>query len=481
MTDPNLPSHTPKPVAPEPIVQVKASRRQAASQSGKPGPRPKAERPRRQWPLLVGGLLAVLALAGGALLLLQPRQQVYVLRSYEAAAVTRGNLTETETVVGSLGSADVRPVAALSDAAVQTVRVQAGQTVVAGQLLMNLSSPDLDDARIKARDALLDTQAGQASALRTAQNALTEAQLAQQDAGSALTPLREALRGVRSLYAVGGVPRSELEGAQQKVQAAQRTGLAADNKLRSAQAALDDARSGGQRRVQAARDDLTRAERALKQLELRAPIAGRVVELNAKVGQRAAAGSALLSVASLKAVTVQLQLGETLAGRVKVGQSARITVGTQTYPGEITRVASTAVSSGGQAAPTVQAEAAFKQLPANLRLGSSASVEVRVADHANVLTLPRAAFLSTGNEALAYVLSDGKAVRREVSFGAQNDSQVEVKSGLAAGERVITSSYEAFKDQPDIQAPKSGEIGQNASSTQDASSTQIDPPPGDTP
>lgn len=108
-----------------------------------------------------------------------------------------------------------------------------------------------------------------------------------------------------------------------------------------------------------------------------------------------------------------------------------------------------------------QAEAAFRHLPAGLRLGSSASVEVQVADHTGVLILPRAAFLSTGGEALAYVLSGDRAERREVSFGAQNDTQVEVVSGLQAGERVITSSYEAFKDQPSIQAPPGGEIGPN--------------------
>ena len=462
------------PNPPEPIVQVKAGRRSVASKSG---PRPKAERPRRQWPLLVGGLLAVLALAGGALVFLQPRQQVYVLRSYQAATVMRGNLSETETTVGTLASGDVRPLAAPTAAAVQAVLVQSGQEVVAGQLLVRLSSPDFADARIKARDALLNMQANQVSALRTAQDAVTEAQLAQQVAGSALTPLRETLRGLQPIYAAGGISRSELDSAQQKVQDAQLAVLAADNKRRSAQAALDDARSGGARRTQAARDDLTRAERALKQLELRAPIAGRVVELSAQVGQQLAAGTTALKVASLKALTVQLQLGETLAGRVKVGQTARITVGPQTYPGEITRVASTAVTSATQAAPTVQAEAAFKQLPANLRLGSSASVDVRVADHTGVLTLPRAAFLSTGNGALAYVLSDGQATRREVSFGAQNDTQVEVLNGLTAGERVITSSYEAFKDQPNIQAPKSGEIGQNAAEN----SPSTDTPPGDTP
>ena len=447
-----------KPIPPEPIVQLKVGRRVASSKTSL---RPKAERPHRQWPLLVAGLLAVLILAVGALFVLRPRQQIYTLRSYEAATVKRSSLTETEIIVGTLTSGDIRPVSSPTDVTVQEVLVQPGENVQVGQLLIRLSSPTLEAARIKARDALLDAQAIQSSTVRNAQNDLNDAQLARKSANLSLLAVQKSLRGMRLIYAVGGISHSELESAQLKVQDSQYAILVADNKLRSAQAALADSQGSGERRIKAASEDLTQAEEALQQLKMHAAIAGRVLNLTAQAGVHSQAGSALLSVANLKTVTVQMQLGEAQAGRIKEGQSARITVGSQRYTGKIIRVASTAISNGAQSAPTVQAEVAFTQLPVNFRLGSSAAVEVRVADHADVLTLPRAAFLSTGNETLAYVLKDGRAIRREAIFGAQNDTQVEVRSGLAVGERVITSSYEAFKDQPIIEAPKSGEIGQN--------------------
>ena len=285
---------------------------------------------------------------------------------------------------------------------------------------------------------------------------------ARQAAASALPTLRLTLQSAQQLYALGGVSRLELETARLKVQDAERTLQDARSKSTEAVAAVRDANLSGKQQVQAARDDLTRAESALAGLDLRAPIAGRVGDLNLKVGQRLSVGTPALNVASVKDMSVGLQLGETLAGRVKVGQPAQITIGSQTWPGEITRVAAQASTAGGQgtasASPTVQAEAAFRKLPAGLRLGSSASVEVKVSTHRGVLTLPRAEFLSTGGEALAYVLSGDRAVRREVSYGAQNDTQVEVRSGLRVGDRVIVSSYESFKDQPSIQAPQNGEL-----------------------
>jgi HlyD family secretion protein len=464
------------PRTPEPIVQVRGTKRRASSAPGTP--KLKADKPRSQWPLLIYSLLAVLVLAGGALLLLRPRTNIYTLRSYQAATVQKADLIETETTVGTLSSGDVRPVSPLTEGTVQSVLVKAGQDVQAGQLLARLASPDLDAARVKARDALLVIQDTQAGAVRTAQSALDEALRARQAATSALPTARLALGSAQNLYAIGGVSQLDLNTAQVKAGDAERAVQTAEGKVREAQGAVQDAKNAGVLKVQAAQDDLKRAEDALARLNLRAPIAGRVSDLALKPGQRVTAGSVALNVASLENVSVVLQLGEALAGRVKIGQAAKITVGEQTSPGEIVRVAAQASAgssgSGGQSSgPTVQAEAAFKALPAGLRLGSSASVEVRVADHKGVLTLPRAAFLSTGGEALAYVLGADKAERREVSFGAQNDTQVEVRSGLSVGERVITSSYESFKDQPTIQAPKSGEIGAGSdSSSSDASGGQ---------
>ena len=74
--------------------------------------------------------------------------------------------------------------------------------------------------------------------------------------------------------------------------------------------------------------------------------------------------------------------------------------------------------------------------------------------------LPRGAFITTGGERVAFVVSqDGlKAKRLEVTFGASNADLIEVTGGLKDGDRVITSSVEAFKDRTEIEVSKDGEI-----------------------
>lgn len=407
---------------------------------------------------------------------------MYVLRSYQAATVQKADLTETETAVGNLTSGDVRPVAPTTDGTVQEVLAQAGQDVTQGQVLARLGSPALEQVRVRARDALLGVQDDQVAALQAARSAVGAAGRNVQTAAAAVPLAPRSLEGAEGLYALGGVARLDVETARVKAADAVRAEQAAGDTLSAAQEALRVARRSADLKTQAARDDLDRAVQALQDLVLRAPILGRVVDLNLRVGARVTAGTAALSVASLKDVAVALSLDETLAGRVRAGQSARITDGERTWPGEIVKVASATSAASGQSAPTVAAQARFVQLPAGLRLGGSASVEVRVATHLGVLTLPRAAFLSTGGEALAYVLNGEKAERREVVYGAQNDSQVEVRSGLQVGDRVIVSSYEAFKDQPGIQAPRSGELsGPNSSTPDSGTSDSISTVPGGQP
>jgi len=77
-----------------------------------------------------------------------------------------------------------------------------------------------------------------------------------------------------------------------------------------------------------------------------------------------------------------------------------------------------------------------------------ASVETRIAlgETTPGLILPNDAFLSESGGAWVFVIArDGRsAERRAIRIGRRNNGQVEVAAGLAAGERVIVSSYAAF-------------------------------------
>jgi HlyD family secretion protein len=84
--------------------------------------------------------------------------------------------------------------------------------------------------------------------------------------------------------------------------------------------------------------------------------------------------------------------------------------------------------------------------PPVLSPGQSLDAQLTLGEPATALLLPIGAFVNDSGGAWAFVLErDGShAAKRSVRLGRRNNSQVEVLSGLAAGEQVIISSYAPF-------------------------------------
>ena len=86
--------------------------------------------------------------------------------------------------------------------------------------------------------------------------------------------------------------------------------------------------------------------------------------------------------------------------------------------------------------------------PENIRSGQTYYLNLELGQPEQAILIPRGAFFQTTGGAWIFVLSkDGHtAYRRSIKVGRQNPQYYEVAEGLEAGERVITSGYEAFGD-----------------------------------
>ena len=84
--------------------------------------------------------------------------------------------------------------------------------------------------------------------------------------------------------------------------------------------------------------------------------------------------------------------------------------------------------------------------PSGMKPGQSAETRITLGETSPGLILPNDAFLNdTGGDWVFVVARDGKtAERRSIHVGRRNNSQVEVISGLAPGERVIASAYTVY-------------------------------------
>lgn len=185
---------------------------------------------------------------------------------------------------------------------------------------------------------------------------------------------------------------------------------------------------------------IERSGKPQKTLTLRAPASGLVVQKAVFQGQQIMPGMELYRIADLRTIWVEGEVFEQDLARVSVGSTARISF--EAYPGE---------SFAGRVNyiyPTLTAGARTGRIRIELdnpglrfKPGMYVNMEFDVLVHTAGIHVPRSAVLQTGERSLVFVrAADGSLVPRQVRTGVATSDHIEVLSGLAEGEVVVTSA-----------------------------------------
>lgn len=178
-------------------------------------------------------------------------------------------------------------------------------------------------------------------------------------------------------------------------------------------------------------------------LEVRSAIDGELGLLDVELGQNIAAGQNIGQINDLSDFKVQAQIDEHYIDRVRPGLSASFSRDGKTYRLRVRKVYPE-VRNG-----TFRTDFVFVgERPAQMRSGQTFYVELALGKSQQATLIPRGTFFQTTGGNWIFVLdkSGRRAYRRNISIARQNPQYYEVTDGLEPGERVITSGYEAFKD-----------------------------------
>ena len=426
----------------EPIVQTRT--------------RPKGEKRRTNWSLWVFVAIVLVVLLVAPFFFLRPRADTYTLRSYETSTVKQGTLVDYVRVTGSVVPKLERSILAPVEGILAEWLVAEGDEVIEGATLGRLGSQSLGqeiadaEKEVKSAQLALDKLAVESNA---SARALV---LAQERLQTSLTQAEAEFATVQKLFDAGAVSKNELDTAYLKVEQAKED---VENKAFDQQDTVmtnDLANQEAQLRLEQAQTKLANLQVQEAGLELTAPVAGRVMKLSVAVGQVISAQALLATVASGQDLRVVVTVPEVQAGRVGIGQIAKLRVGTTDYEGSVVQVSPNAESS--QSGPIVPVTLGFDTPPQNIRIGASASADIEADRKEDALYLPRGAYLSTGGERFVYLVNGDTAVRTNIIFGIADGNTIEVEEGLKAGDKIVSSSYEAFKDRAEIELVAEGEI-----------------------
>jgi HlyD family secretion protein len=416
-----------------------------------------AERPpnQRSLFLFVGLSLAVIVIV--PFFLLRPRQEVYLLRSFSTAIVSKSSIYELVSASGKLVPEASVSIVAPAAGKVLELLIKAGDDVRKGQVLARLESDDLQKTFDSAQDKVQQAM----DALNLEQLKILQEQSNRRDDLEKLNQARQKasqeLENTKALFEIGAIAKFELIKAQDAVSDASLAISRAERTISQFLAQEAIKTRGLSRDLSIARTTLKKAKLDMQGSQIKAPFSGQILEVLVKSGQFVQVSNELFTLADTSRLRVDGEVDESVAGNVKPGQEVRILLNDQEYQGQVKKIAPQANQQNNLS--TVPVTVVFTTVSPKVRPNTSLSFEIITGVRADVATLPRGPFLTTGGERLVFVLTaPDTAERREVRFGASSADKVEILDGLELNQKIISTSYEAFKDQLTIKVSPTGEL-----------------------
>jgi len=191
--------------------------------------------------------------------------------------------------------------------------------------------------------------------------------------------------------------------------------------------------------------ELAEAEWRVEKTEIRAPFNGRVTWRNVTLGQHIQPGDELFKVTDFDPLISRIYLPETDVLALDAGREVQITLKADEkvrFQGRIQRISPVVDIATGTVKVTVEAI----DPPQMVRPGGFVIVDIVRETHPAALVLPRKAVVRELKSAHVFVIRDDVAEKRAVEVGLEEDEQLEIVSGIEAGEQVVIAGQGSLKD-----------------------------------
>ena len=316
---------------------------------------------------------------------------------------------------------------------VVAVGVEAGQTVVAGQRLIELDARELQ-AALRAADVAVEQAQARVRQLQEVQRPVAGQTLRQ--AQATLDNARAQLKRQEDLFRQGFIGQAALDEARKNVELA-------DAQLGAARRQRDTTLDGGadtaiaETALAQARANAEAARARLRHASILAPVPGLIISRDVDRGDVVQPGKTLMVLSPAEETQLVVQFDEKHLGLLAVGQKAQASADAfadRRFPAEVAYISPGVDVQRG----SVEVKLRVPSPPAYLRQNMTVSVDVEVARREQVLAVPLD-FVHDADTASPWVmtLSAGHARRQDVKLGLRGGGLAEVVQGLAAGDELL--------------------------------------------
>ncbi|MBV7257412.1 HlyD family efflux transporter periplasmic adaptor subunit [Pacificimonas sp. WHA3] len=401
-------------------------------------PKPKS----RTWAVRLGiGLVAILAILFGYRLIPASGSLTVDAAMIRTGEVVRAPFQDYVPLRAKVAPFSTTFVASVAGGQVEALIASDGQLVTKGDALVRLTNPALE-LDVASRSADIAGQLGNVSGQRLAvQRGRFEGDKDLAEARNALMKAEEDYQAKAFLFERQIVNQAALDPVAAEV-AFRRARLHALEQSRASEQGVLASQSARIGRTEAQLNrSLAMVRRSLDALTIRGPVSGRLTAFTLQAGQTLTPGDPVGQIDSEGRWKLIADVDQFYLGRVETGLAARATIGGKVLPMTVIKVLPQVTD--GQ----FRIELGFTEEPsAQLNRGQTIDVRLVLGADRPALVAPSGGWLD-GNGTSAFVMDgEGRAHRRAITSGRRNPDQVEITSGLSAGDRIVTSATGSYAD-----------------------------------
>ena len=334
----------------------------------------------------------------------------------KTAAAGKHKLQTTITVAGVLVPVQTVNIASKISGQVTGLNFDVGSNVKAGDTLMTLETKTLN-AQLKQAEA----------ALRSAEVAVQAARDQADQAKINLDSAQRAYNRTKALFDSGSASQSQLDEAERQFELAKK----------QYEIATGTAQKQAQASVNIAQANIDNIRVQLDNATIISPISGIVTNRNINSGEIASPGVPLLTIADISTLKLKGTISQEMVPLLQEGSEINVSIDiypNEVFTGKIERIGPLAVSTGEY----FPVEIGINN-PGNIKAGLSAHASINAVCDGGVV-VPLGAVVQNNGKSYVFVIKDGIASKREVTVGIRNDTEIQVLSGLEAGEKVAVTN-----------------------------------------
>lgn len=398
--------------------------------------------------LTIAGIAGIVLLAGASYYLTSGKRKLNVdVQRISINEVKKGAFQEFIPVNGIVMPMTTIYLDVQEGGRVEERYVDDGAMMQKGQPIVRLSNTDLELSLVQQETSvynlLTQMQISRNAAQQNTVNKLTQAT----DVESQLKEADRKYKLNKHLFEQKAI------GAQEFKESENNYNYLLQKKKLSDQILQQDSLSTGQEQTQArqsylgSQNALNVMRKKVGDLVVRAPVDGQLTSLDAEIGQSKQKGERLGQIDVMSGFKVRVDIDEHYIQRIYTGLEGQVTVAGKDYKLKIKKVY-TQVANG-----RFQVDMEFDgEVATGIRRGQTLQIRLALSDETQAVLLAKGGFYQqTGGNWVFVVSESGKtAYRVDIKLGRQNPDYYEVQEGLKPGDKVVTSSYENYKDMQEL-------------------------------